>query len=105
MATSINKYQEDKIMITFYGDKLIIYSLDIVRYTLNELLYTKEFQYNTYNAFEMKENKNWICVWGYPGFKIIETSINNLSGKENNSYSIIQFFNCSEYNKEIVKVI
>ena len=105
MATSINKYQEDKIMITFYGGKLIIYSLDIVRYTLNELLYTKEFQFNTYNAIEMKENKNWICVCGYPGFKIIETSINNLSGKENNSYTIIQFFNCSEYNKEIVKVI
>ena len=30
MATSINNYQEDKIMVTFYGGKLIIYTLDIV---------------------------------------------------------------------------
>ena len=105
MATSINNYQGDKIMITFYGGKLIIYSIDIIRYTFNELLYIKEFDYNTYNAFEMKENKNRICVCGYPGFKIIEITINNLSGKENNSYKVIQYFDCSKYNKEIVKVI
>lgn len=105
MATSINDYQGDKIMITFYGGKLIIYSLDIIRYAFNELLYIKEFDYNTYNAFEMKENKNRICVCGYPGFKIIETTINNTSGKENNSYKVIQYFDCSKYNKEIVKVV
>ena len=105
MATSINDYQGDKIMITFYGGKLIIYSIDIIRYSFNELLYIKEFDYNTYNAFEMKENKNRICVCGYPGFKIIETTINNTSGKENNSYKVIQYFDCSKYNKEIVKVV
>ena len=63
MATSINNYQGDKIMITFYGGKLIIYSIDIIRYTFNELLYIKEFDYNSYNAFEMKENKNRIYIY------------------------------------------
>ena len=53
----------------------------------------------------MKENKNRICVCGYPGFKIVETTINNLLGKENNTYKVIQYFDCKEYNKEIVKVI
>ena len=92
-------------MITFYGGKLIIYSLDIIQNTLNELLYIKEFSYNAYNAFEMKQNKNYICVYGYPGIKIIEIFINNLLGKNNNNYKVIQYLNCSEYNKEIIKVI
>ena len=92
-------------MITFYGGKLIIYAIDIVRYKFIELLYIKEFQMNTYNAFEMKENKNRICVCGYPGFKIVETTISNLLEKENNTYKVIQYFDCKEYNKEIVKVI
>jgi len=105
IATNINIYQNDKIMITFYGGKLIIYSFDLIKYELNELLYIKEFSYNAYNAFEMKQNKNFICAYGYPGIKIIEPSINNLSGKDNNSYKVIQFFDCSEYNKEIIKVI
>ena len=105
MATSINNYQEDKIMVTFYGGKLIIYTLDIVRYKFIELLYIKEFQMNTYNAFEMKGIKNKICICGYPGVKIIETTINNLLGKENNTYKVIQYFDCKEYNKEIIKVI
>ena len=105
IATSINSYQGDKIMVTFYGGKLIIYSVDLIRYKFNELLYIKEFEMNTYNAFEMKDSENRICVCGYPGFKIIETAVNNLSGKENNTYKIIQFLDCREFNKEIVKVI
>ena len=105
VAISINNYQEDKILITFFGGKLIIYSIDIINYIFNELLFIKEFSYNAYNSFEMKGNENRICVCGYPGIKIIETSINNLLGKENNSYKVIQFFDCSKYNKEIIKVI
>ena len=105
MATSINTYQGDKIMVTFFGGKLIIYSVDIVQYSFIELLYTKEFSFNTYNAIEMKENKNWICVCGYPCIKIIETNIKNLSGKENNSFKVIQYLDCSKYNKEILRVI
>ena len=104
-AISINNYQNDKIMVTFFGGKLVIYSIDIINYIFNELLNIKEFSYNAYNVFEMKENKNIICVCGYPGIKIIETSISNLSGKENNSYKVIQFFDCSKYNKEIIKVL
>ena len=53
----------------------------------------------------MKENKNWICVCGYPCIKIIETCITNLSGKENNSFKVIQYLDCSKYNKEILRVI
>ena len=34
-----------------------------------------------------------------------KTEINNLSGKENNTYKVVQFFDCREFNKEIVKVI
>ena len=105
IATNINIYQNDKIMITFYGGKLIIYSLDIITYNLNELLYIKEFSHNTYDAFQMKQNKNVICVYGYPGIKIIEPSINNSLGKENNNYKVIQYLDCSEYNKEIIRVI
>ena len=105
MATSINTYQGDKLMVTFFGGKLIIYSVDIVQYSFTELLYTKEFSFNTYNAIEMKENKNWICVCGYPCIKIIETCITNLSGKENNSFKVIQYLDCSKYNKEILRVI
>lgn len=105
IATSINNYQGDKIMVTFYGGKLIIYSVDLIRYKFNELLNIKEFEMNTYNAFEMKDGENRICIGGYPGFKIIETTINNLSGKENNTYKVIQFFDCREFNKEIIKVI
>ena len=55
IATSINNYQGDKIIVTFYGGKLIIYSVDLLRYKFNELLYIKEFEMNTYNAFEMKD--------------------------------------------------
>ena len=51
IATSINNYQDNKIIITFYGGKLIIYAIDIVRYKFIKLLYIKEFQMNTYNAF------------------------------------------------------
>lgn len=105
IATSINIFQEDKIIVTFFGGKVIIYSIDLVRYSFNDLLYIKEFSFNTYNAIEMSDNKNMICVCGYPGIKLIEVSINNLSGKENNSYKVIQFFDCSEYNKEIIRVI
>ena len=105
IATSINSYQGDKIMVTFYGGKLIIYSVDLIRYKFNELLYIKEFEMNTYNAFEKKDSENRICICGYPGLKIIETAINNLSGKENNTYKVVQFFDCREFNKEIVKVI
>ena len=105
ITTSINKFQEDKIMITFFGGKLIFYSIDIVKYKFNELLYIKEFSFNTYNAIEMKENKNRICVCGYPCIKILNISITNLLGKENNSYNVIQYLNCSEYSKEITRVI
>jgi hypothetical protein len=105
IATSINSYQGDKIMVTFYGGKLIIYSVDLIRYKFNELLYIKEFEMNTYNAIEKKDSENRICICGYPGLKIIETEINNLSGKENNTYKVVQFFDCREFNKEIVKVI
>ena len=51
IATSINNYQDNKIIITFYRGKLIIYVIDIVRYKFIKLLYIKEFQMNTYNAF------------------------------------------------------
>ena len=105
IPTSVNSFQNDKIMVTFFGGKLIIYSIDLVKYSFNELLYIKEFSHNTYSTIEMKENKNVICVCGYPGIKLIEVSINNLNGKENNSYKVIQYFDCSEYNKEILKVI
>ncbi len=105
IVTSINNFQEDKIIVTFFGGKVIIYSIDLVRYSFNDLLYIKEFPFNTYNAIEMSDNKNMVCVCGYPGIKLIEVSINNLSGKENNSYKVIQYFDCSEYNKEIIRVI
>ena len=73
MPTTINNYKGDKIMITLYGGKQIIYSLNIIGYVFIELLYIKEFSYNTYNAFEMKDNKSGICECRYPGFKIIES--------------------------------
>ena len=105
VATSINIFQKDKIMVTFFGGKLILYSIDIIKYSFIELLYTKEFSYNAYNAVEMEENNNRVIVYGYPGIKILEIEINNNKGKEGNKYKIIQNLNCDEFNKEIIKVI
>ena len=72
VATNINIFQKDKIMVTFFGGKLIFYSVDLIKYEFVELLYTKEFSYNAYNAFEMEQNNNLVLVYGYPGIKILE---------------------------------
>ena len=53
---------------------------------------------------EMFLTKSPFTVDGF-SFKIVETTINNLLGKKNNTYKVIQYFDCKEYNKEIVKVI
>ena len=105
VATNINIFQKDKIMVTFFGGKLIFYSIDLIKYEFIELLYTKEFSYNAYNAFEMEQNNNLVLVYGYPGIKILEIEISNNKGKEGNKYKLIQELNCGEYNKEIIKVL
>ena len=105
VATNINIFQKDKIMVTFFGGKLIFYSIDLIKYKFIELLYTKEFSYNAYNAFEMEQNNNLVLVYGYPGIKILEIDISNNKGKEGNKYKLIQELNCGEYNKEIIKVL
>ena len=105
VATNINIFQKDKIMVTFFGGKLIFYSIDLIKYEFIELLYTKEFSYNAYNAFEMEQNNNLVLVYGYPGIKILEIDISNNKGKEGNKYKLIQELNCGEYNKEIIKVL
>ena len=105
VATNINIFQKDKIMVTFFGGKLIFYSIDLIKYEFIELLYTKEFSYNTYNAFEMEQINNLVLVYGYPGIKILEIDISNNKGKEGNKYKLIQELNCGEYNKEIIKVL
>ena len=105
VATNISIFQKDKIMVTFFGGKLIFYSIDIIKYEFIELLYTKEFSHNTYNAFETKENDNIIIVYGYPGIKILQIEITNLKGKEGNKYKLIQNLKCDEYNNEIIKVL
>ena len=105
VATNINLFQKDLIMVTFFGGKLIFYSIDIIEYQYLEVLHIKEFSYNTYNAIEMIENKNMVIVYGYPGIKILEVEINNKKGKEGNKYKVIQRLNCSDYNEEIIKVI
>ena len=105
VATNINIFQKDKIMVTFFGGKLIFYSIDLIKYEFIELLYTKEFSYNAYNAFEMEQNNNLVLVYGYPGIKILEIYISNNKGKEGNKYKLIQELNCGEYNKEIIKVL
>ncbi len=92
-------------MVTFFGGKLIFYSIDLIKYEFIELLYTKEFSYNAYNAFEMEQNNNLVLVYGYPGIKILEIEISNNKGKEGNKYKLIQELNCGEYNKEIIKVL
>ena len=105
VATNINIFQKDKIMVTFFGGKLIFYSIDLIKYEFIELLYTKEFSYNAYNAFEMEQSNNLVLVYGYPGIKILEIEISNNKGKEGNKYKLIQELNCGEYNKEIIKVL
>ena len=105
VATNINIFQKDKIMVTFFGGKLIFYWIDLIKYEFIELLYTKEFSYNAYNAFEMEQNNNLVLVYGYPGIKILEIDISNNKGKEGNKYKLIQELNCGEYNKEIIKVL
>ena len=105
VATSISIFQKDKIMVTFFGGKLIFYSIDIIKYEFIELLYTKEFSHNTYNAFTTEENDNIVIVYGYPGIKILQIEIINLKGKEGNKYKLIQNLKCDEYNNEIIKVL
>ena len=105
VATNINIFQKDKIMVTFFGGKLIFYSIDLIKYEFIELLYTKEFSYNAYNAIEMEQNNNLVLVYGYPGIKILEIEITNNKAKEGNKYKLIQELNCGEYNKEIIKVL
>ena len=105
VATNINIFQKDKLMVTFFGGKLIFYSIDIIKYEFIELLCIKEFSYNTYNAFELEGNNNFVCVYGYPGIKILEIKIDNIKGKEGNKYNLIQELKFTGFNKEIIKVI
>ena len=105
VVTKINIFQKDKIMVTFFGGKLIFYSIDLIKYEFIELLNIKEFSYNTYNSLQMQENENYVLVYGYPGIKILEININNNKGIEGNKYKLIQNLICDEFNKEIIKVI
>ena len=106
VATSISLYQNDIIMVTFFGGKLIFYTVDLFNYNLIEILYIKEFDFNTYGASPLQgtEKNNLILVYGYPGIKILEININNMKGKEGNNYKVIQYLDCSEFNQEIIKV-
>ena len=105
IVTSINNFQNDKIMLTMFGGRVIIYSVDKLNYIFKKLLEFKEFTSNTYNSIQYSRKTNQIIVCGFPCIKIIEISINNNESIEGNSYKVIQYLDSSKYSKEIIKVI
>ena len=105
IVTSINNFQNDKIMVTMFGGRLIIYFIDKLNYTFRKLLEFKEFTSNTYNSIQYSKKSNQIIVCGFPCIKIIDIFINNNESTEGNTYKVVQDLDTSHYSKEITKVI
>ena len=105
IATNINIFQGDKIMVSFLVGKLIFYSIDIMHYQFIELLCIDELNYNIHNSIELEYGNNLVLVYGNFGIKIFDIKIKNLKGKEGNKYIIKQKLNMNKFNNEIIKVI
>ena len=105
IATNINIFQRDKIMVSFLVGKLIFYSIDIMHYQFIELLCIDELNYNIHNSIELEYGNNLVLVYGNFGIKIFDIKIKNLKGKEGNKYIIKQKLNMNKFNNEIIKVI
>ena len=103
VATSINIFQGDKIMVSFWGGKFIIYSIDIINYYFIELLHINEFWYN--NSLQLKYDNNLILINSNLGVQIFEIKITNLKGLRGNKYILKQKFNLEQFHNDIIKVI
>ena len=103
IATSINIFQGDKIMVSFLGGKFIIYSIDIINYYFIELLHINEFFYN--NSLQLQYDNNLILIHSNLGVQIFEIKITNLKGLRGNKYILKQKFNLDQFHNDIIKVI
>ena len=103
IATSINIFQGDKIMVSFLGGKFIIYSIDVINYYFIELLHINEFFYN--NSLQLQYDNNLILIHSNLGVQIFEIKITNLKGLRGNKYILKQKFNLDQFHNDIIKVI
>ena len=105
VATNINIFQGDKIILSFLDGKIIIYFIDIIHYKFIELLCIDKILYNVYNSIQLEYENNLILVYGNPGIIILDIQIINVKGKKGNKYKIKQKLNFATFNNKIIKVI